>query len=864
MSLIKLLVEDQPYKQIKKTSVGYISIRCMQNNEITIGDIIYIVPVNNNNNNIKENNNNNSEIPWNYFNSNNNKDINSSSSGGSNCSIMTAWPLQKLSTQHIQLDSIQRENCNVKIGDYVYLFKTPFQSVNTVSNNLLISNIYPKLDCRYLEIQCETISQQQYVQSLQSFGMLETLILSQIIGRYFIPQNSFTIHLSNNIIKFKILKLSINKIENNNSNNNNSNDNDDCDINNLDFNKLSLKEKKDNIDNEFIKSIFRICESTKIKLINSNLQSTLICESTINNNKIDNNKNINLNFESIGGLDLQVKQIRELIDLSFYKLDLLKSFGVKPPKGILLYGPPGTGKTLLARIVATQTNATLFTINGADILDKFYGMTEKTLQKIFKDAAQKSPSIIFIDELDALCPKREDNSSEVEKRIVGSLLTLMDGVVSTSDQNDGGNVNGGDKVIVIGCTNRPDSIDSALRRPGRFDNEIEISIPNQQGREQILNIFLSKIPNQLTSQEIAMIASKTHGFVGADIESLCKEASLKCFNRIKNENQKLFQSINIEKEEKGKEEKGQEENLQNLLSLVKLSMNDMLLALNQVKPSSMREVVVEIPKVFWGDIGGQEHIKQKLKEAIEWPLKYPQSFIRMGIKPPKGILLYGPPGCSKTLLAKALATESGLNFIAVKGPELLSKWVGESERAVRDIFKKARQNSPSILFFDEIDGLAISRSGEGSGAVERVVSQLLTEMDGIQPLTNVTIIGATNRPDIIDKAILRAGRIDRILYISPPDLDARKEIFNIHLKKVPHSLDIDINQLSILTDGYSGAEVTSICREASIAAMKEDINAKEINMSHFISAIGNVKKGITQEMLDFYKNYQENSNLQVL
>eukprot|EP01133_Synstelium_polycarpum_P004396 gene4396-5145_t len=483
-------------------------------------------------------------------------------------------------------------------------------------------------------------------------------------------------------------------------------------------------------------------------------------------------------------LSQQVTQVKELIELSFHKGDILEEFGIKPPRGILLYGPPGTGKTLLARIVSKEVGSSLFTINGADILDKYYGMTEKTLQGIFKEAAQKSPSIIFIDELDALCPKRDDNSTEVEKRVVGN---------------------------------------GALRRPGRFDREIEIGIPNAQSREEILRIFLKRMPHVLCEKDIASIASKTHGFVGADIESLCKEAALKCFHRMTSSTGN-----------------GALPDPKATLDIA-IALEDINMALLEVRPSSMREVVVEIPKVHWTDIGGQNDIKDKLREAIEWPLKHPEAFQRMGIKPPKGILLYGPPGCSKTLMAKALATESGLNFLAVKGPELLSKWVGESERAVRDIFKKARQNAPSILFFDEIDGLAITRSGEGSGAVERVVSQLLTEMDGIQPLTNVTIVAATNRPDIIDKAILRAGRID-----------------------LPHDSDINVDRLAEISDGYSGAEVTSICKEASICAMKEDINAERVSMSHFEKAMGQVKKGITSDMLAFYKNYQEQSNLQTL
>ncbi|KAF2069662.1 hypothetical protein CYY_009023 [Polysphondylium violaceum] len=777
----------------RKLNVSYLSVRAMQQNDITIGDIIYIV----------------------------NSNSNSSNGNSGSCCVSVAWPQQKLQSGHILLDSIQRENCNVRIGDTVLLYKTPFQVINSDSFNKRIMNMYPHLDATRLQVICETPSSIAYVDQLNDLGMLSPLIISQITDRYFIKSNSFTININHLPIKFKITNI-INSSTSSNSNSNSSSNIDNKkeeDISLL-FNNLNIS----STSSPNVLPIFRVNLNTDIEYTSSREKETKDTKDT----KVLGSSDSNLNFNLIGGLKQQVEQVKELIELSFFKGDLLKSFGVKAPRGILFYGPPGTGKTLLARIVASQTKATLFTINGADILDKYYGMTEKTLQNIFQQASKQAPSIIFIDEMDALCPKRDESSTEVEKRVVGSLLTLMDGTESS------------EKVVVIGCTNRPDSLDPALRRPGRFDNEIEIPIPNVSGREEILKIFLSKIPNQLTEEQVTAIASKTHGYVGADLEALVKESTLKCFHRLDITNQSSA-----------------------LLDNVSIDFDDMLGALAICKPSSMREVVVEIPKVHWNDIGGQDDIKQKLREAIEWPLKYPQSFERMGIKPPKGILLYGPPGCSKTLMAKALATESGLNFIAIKGPELLSKWVGESERAVRDIFKKARQNSPSILFFDEIDGLAISRSDEGSGAVERVVSQLLTEMDGINPLSNVTIVGATNRPDIIDKAILRPGRIDRILYISPPDFESRKEIFNIHLKKVPHN-DIDINHLSNITDGHSGAEIISICREASICAMKEDVNATMVKMSHFEEAIKNSKKGITQEMLDFYKRYQDQSNLQVL
>ncbi|GAM23714.1 hypothetical protein SAMD00019534_068890, partial [Acytostelium subglobosum LB1] len=626
---------------------------------------------------------------------------------------------------------------------------------------------------------------------------------------------------------------------------------DDNDIGTLLKNKLSINNNNNNIN---INAIFKITDKTTFTLAQSSatplLSSAVVQQpSSTTTQPTSSSSGSSIGYGSIGGLQQQVQQVKELIELSFFKGDILSQFGIKPPRGVLLYGPPGTGKTLLARVVSKEIESTLFTINGADILDKYYGQTEKTLQGIFREASLKSPSIIFIDELDALCPKRDDNSSEIEKRVVGCLLTLMDGIETAN------------KVVVIGCTNRPDSIDSALRRPGRFDREIEIGIPNASNREEILKIFLKRIPNTLTTKEVTDIASRTHGFVGADLESLCKESALKCFHRITTSSSTSTSTSDIF----GTLLTTSSTSLSlEIKQMINVTYDDMLLAMTEIKPSSMREVVVEIPKVYWSDIGGQHHIKEKLKEAIEWPLKHPEAFQRMGIKPPKGILLYGPPGCSKTLMAKALATESGLNFIAVKGPELISKWVGESERAVRDIFKKARSNAPSILFFDEMDGLAVSRSGEGSGAVERVVSQLLNEMDGMQPLTNVTIVAATNRPDLIDKAIMRPGRIDRILYISPPDFDSRKEILNIHLKKVPHTDDVNVDRLATMTDGFSGAEVAAICKEASICAMKEDLNAERVTMLHFEAAIGQAKKGITNDMIDFYSKYQEQSGLQKL
>nr|XP_042715998.1 ATPase family protein 2 homolog isoform X6 [Chrysemys picta bellii] len=441
-----------------------------------------------------------------------------------------------------------------------------------------------------------------------------------------------------------------------------------------------------------------------------------------------------LTYDMIGGLSSQLQTIRETIELPLKQPELFKCYGIPPPRGVLLYGPPGTGKTMIARAVANEVGAHVSIINGPEIISKFYGETESRLRQIFAEASQRyihfrsffiRPSIIFIDELDALCPKREGAQNEVEKRVVASLLTLMDGI---------GSEDGAGQLLVLGATNRPHALDAALRRPGRFDKEIEIGVPNAQDRFDILRKLLNKVPHLLTTTELVQLADSAHGYVGADLAALCKEAGLCALRRALGEQANLLDS--------------------EVAGSVMITLNDFLQGMNDVRPSAMREVAIDVPKVLWSDIGGLETVKLKLKQAVEWPLKHPESFIRMGIQPPKGVLLYGPPGCSKTMIAKALANESGLNFLAVKGPELMNKYVGESERAVREIFRKARAVSPSILFFDEIDALAVER-GRSSGAgnvADRVLAQLLTEMDGIEQLKDVTILAATNRPDMIDKS----------------------------------------------------------------------------------------------------------------
>ncbi len=546
----------------------------------------------------------------------------------------------------------------------------------------------------------------------------------------------------------------------------------------------------------------------------------------------------NVTYEDIGGLKRELRLVREMIELPLKHPELFQRLGIDPPKGVLLYGPPGTGKTLIAKAVANEVDAHFITLSGPEIMSKYYGESEQRLREIFEEAKENTPAIIFIDEIDSIAPKREEVTGEVERRVVAQLLALMDGLEARGD------------VIVIAATNRPDAIDPALRRPGRFDREIEIGVPDRDGRKEILEIHTRGMP---LAEDVNLdeLAELTIGFVGADLEALAKEAAMHALRRV-------LPEIDIEVE------KIPDEVLENL----KVTREDFLEALKNIEPSAMREVLVEVPNVKWDDIGGLEHAKQELMEAVEWPLKYPDVFRAVNITPPKGILLYGPPGTGKTLLAKAVANESNANFISVKGPELLSKWVGESEKHVREMFRKARQVAPAVIFFDEIDSLAPRRGGIGDSHVtERVVSQLLTELDGLEELKDVVVIAATNRPDMVDPALLRAGRIERHIYIPPPDKKAREEIFKIHLRGKPLDKDVDIEELAKKTEGYSGADIEAICREAGMLAIREAIKpgmSKEeakkvaesikITKKHFEEALKKVKPSLTKDDL---KKYEE-------
>jgi transitional endoplasmic reticulum ATPase len=548
-----------------------------------------------------------------------------------------------------------------------------------------------------------------------------------------------------------------------------------------------------------------------------------------------------ITYEDIGGIRNEVTRVREMIELPLRHPELFRRLGVEAPKGVLLHGPPGTGKTLLAKAVANETNANFYTIGGPEIMSKFYGESEEKLRNIFEQAEKNAPSIIFIDEIDSIAPKREEVSGEVERRIVSQLLSLMDGMSSRG------------KVVVIGATNRVNAIDPALRRPGRFDREIEIGVPDRDGRLEILQIHTRGMPLD-KDVNLEKLADISHGFVGADLQALSKEAAMRALRKVLPEIDLSSESIPAD-----------------TLKKIIVNMQDFMDVIKEMEPSAMREVFVEVPNVKWEDIGGLPSIKQELQEAVEWPLKYQGVFTYADATPPKGILLYGPPGTGKTLMAKAAANESEANFISIKGPELLSKWVGESEKGVREVFRKARQAAPCIIFFDELDAIAPSRGADfgDSHVTERVISQLLTELDGLEILTNVIVIGATNRPDIIDLALLRPGRFDRLLYVPPPDRDSRIEIIKIHTTKKPLAEDVKVEELADHTDSYTGADIASLSSAAVMLALREHVSKYQdpkeankhvqelkIHMRHFEEAMKKIRPLSTQE-LNMYKRVSE-------
>ena len=563
-------------------------------------------------------------------------------------------------------------------------------------------------------------------------------------------------------------------------------------------------------------------------------------EVSLNSKAVDvSEENIpEINYEDIGGLNDEIKKIREMVEIPMKRPEIFQRLGIEPPKGVLLHGPPGTGKTLLAKAVANESEANFILLNGPEIMSKFYGESEKKIRDIFEEAEKTAPTIIFIDEIDAIAPKREDVQGEVERRVVSQLLTLMDGLKSRG------------KVIVIGATNRVNALDPALRRPGRFDREIEVGVPSKEGRLQILKIHTRGMP--LKNVKLEDLASVTHGFVGADLEALAKEAAMNVLR-------KYLPQMKLD---------GEEQIPQEVLEKLIINHEDFMDALKVVRPSAMREVLVETPNVNWEDVGGLDEVKQELKEAVEWPIKYPDSYKRLGIRPSRGILLYGPPGTGKTLLAKAVAKESEANFIQVKGPSLLSMWVGKSEEGMRKVFERARQVAPCIIFFDEIDSLAGKRGMEtGTKVTERVLNQMLAEMDGLEDLKDILVIGATNRPDMLDPALLRPGRFDKILLVNAPDLKGRINVIKIHTAKIPlgdgkkaftsKEREDFIKELSEETEGYTGADIESLARESAMLALRESLESKFVLKKHFVSALKKVKPSITKSTIDSYRKIED-------
>jgi len=571
-----------------------------------------------------------------------------------------------------------------------------------------------------------------------------------------------------------------------------------------------------------VRFLVRRSRPTGVVLIALNTQITILSEPP---KELDVGVPL-ITYEEIGGLNHEIQRIREMVELPLKHPELFARLGINPPKGVLLFGPPGCGKTLLAQAVANESEAHFISINGPEIMSKFYGESEKRLRQIFDEAEKNAPSIIFIDELDAIAPKREEVIGEVERRVVAQLLAVMDGL-----QQRG-------QVIVIGASNRPNAIDPALRRPGRFDREVEIRVPDKEGRHQIIHIHSRGMP--LESVKPESIANITHGFVGADLAALCREAAMNALRR-------YLPRINLEEDEIPPE----------VLADLRVTNDDFMDALREIQPTAMREVTIEVPNVRWSDVGGLEIIKYKLQQAVQWPLQNPEAFTRLGVEPPRGVLLYGPPGCGKTLLARAVATESEANFISIKGPEVLSKWVGESEKAIREVFRRARHAAPAIIFFDEIDAIAPAR-GTGAGdshVTERVISQFLTEIDGIQSLKDIVVLAATNRPDLLDPAMLRPGRFDRHILVPAPDEKARKQIFEIYTRDMPITKDVKIDELVRLSENFAGSDIAACCREAALAALEESMESKKVTRKHFIKAIDEINPTITPEMEKAYLSW---------
>ena len=615
---------------------------------------------------------------------------------------------------------------------------------------------------------------------------------------------------------------------------------DDIDVMQLDETFHALSVNRNMIFNH--NSDFTTCKegnhkgSVSVFLYNVMINSTQLVLSNFKTDcsKVENNDEVRSTLHMMGGLNTQIKLLEDLIAFPFTFPSLFNRCGIASPKGIIIYGESGTGKTELVHGFVNKLNVYNATINGPELTSKFHGETEQKLRDLFNKTKSKAPSILIIDEFDAICPSRTSSSSEPEKRVVATLLTLLDSI-----QKD-------DIFVVIAITSKLEQIDMALRRPGRFDREIEISVPNASERCDILQKLICGCKHSLSDEDIVDLSTVTHGYVGSDLSALVKEAGMIAMKGTST-NQGLSPLTN------------ENQNIEDFVQTFSITIGNFRSAMCNVRPSAMKAVMIDIPKVFWTDIGGQHSVKQKMKEAIEWPLKHPDVFKRLGITPPRGLLMYGPPGCSKTLIAKALATESGLNFISIKGPELFNKYLGESERAIRDVFRKARVSAPSIIFFDEIDAVGVQRSNKDSGSNnvgDRVLAQLLTELDGVESLEGVIIIAATNRPDIIDPALLRPGRIDRLVYVPLPDDNTRKEIFEIQFRSIPISNDVELDTMVAMSARYSGAEICSLCREAAMCALRENFECNEVSLRHFENIFSQLKPAISAESISFYDDFK--------
>ena len=572
---------------------------------------------------------------------------------------------------------------------------------------------------------------------------------------------------------------------------------------------------------------FAVLQTTPKGIVQVNSDTDIVIkDEAIDDDDVGQSQGIT--YEDIGGIGSQLQKVREMIELPLKHPELFRRLGIDPPKGVLLHGPPGTGKTMIAKAVATETNAHFTSINGPEIISKYYGESEKQLREIFDEAANNAPAIVFLDEIDSICPKREDVSGEVERRVVAQMLTLMDGM------------QGRDNVIVIGATNRRDAMDPALRRPGRFDREIEIGVPDREGRKEILDVHTRQMPIA-DDFDVDWVLENSYGFVGADLAALVRESAMKALRR-------YLPEIDLDEETIPPE----------VLEKMEVRMDDFRLAIREIEPSALREIYVEIPDVSWESVGGLTEIKDRLKESVEWPLSKPELFEHFGIKPPRGIVLFGAPGTGKTLLAKAIANEAKANFISIKGPELISKWVGESEKAIREIFKKAKQSSPSIIFLDEFESIAGMRSSNsqsgGSDVANRVVNQLLASMDGVESLDEVIIVAATNRPEMIDPALLRSGRFERVLHVPPPDKPARESIMAIHSADMPLST-FSMKDVLGGMEGFTGADIEAVCREAALIAMRA--GKKKVTKGHFEEATSRVRPTVTPEMLEYYSKMEE-------